>query len=229
MGEDNQSTAQVLNHRRPVDPFLETLEKLVKKPLDTLQIALAEILSDAADCEKRYVRKFLDLNNHLAELRESVSSLQDHLADVCNGQSSFFRLGERPTVKTILAVRALRKLRKSRKQKAWPKEGGSLQGTTAPQISINYAHQSLLGETPTTEEASHAGDVRGPEKAKTSRKSPPPGPTHSLPKCDAEKDESWGLVTAHAPRAKRRALYVGNRGVSTTDSSLGEFCNIQSR
>ena len=109
MGEDNQSTAPGLNHRRPVDPFLDTLEKLVKNPLDTLQTALADILSDAADREKRYLRKISDLNSQVAELRESVSSLQDHLADVCNGQSSFSRLGERNTVKTTLAVRTLRK------------------------------------------------------------------------------------------------------------------------
>ena len=57
MGEDNQSTAPVLNHRRPVEPFLETLEKVVKKQLDTLQTTLADILSDAADREKRYLRK----------------------------------------------------------------------------------------------------------------------------------------------------------------------------
>ena len=100
MGEDNQSTAPVLNNSRPVDPFLETLEKLVKKPLDTLQIALADILSDAADREKRYLRKISDLNSQVAEHRESVSSLQDHLADVCHGQSSLSRLGERPAVKT---------------------------------------------------------------------------------------------------------------------------------
>ena len=226
MGEDNQSTAPGLNHRRPVDPFLETLEKLVKKPLDTLQTALADILSDAANREKRYLRKTSDLNRQVAEPRESVSSLQDHLADVCDGQSSFSCLGERPTVKTTLAVRTLRKIEKNQEnKKAWPKEAGSLQGTTAtaPQICINYAHQSLLGDTPTTEEVSHAGDVRGPDKAKTARKSPPPGPTQSLLKFDAEKDEPWKLVTAHSPRAKRRALYVGNLGVSTPDSSLAEF------
>ena len=69
MGEDNQSTAPALNHSRPVDPFLETLEKLVKKPLDTLQIALADILSDAADREKRCLRKISDMNSQVAELR----------------------------------------------------------------------------------------------------------------------------------------------------------------
>ena len=198
MGEDNQSTAPVLNNSRPVDPFLETLEKLVKKPLDTL----ADILSDAADREKRYLRKISDLNSQVAEHRKSVSSLQDHLADVCHGQSSLSRLGERPAVKTTENVEKI--FFKSRKQKAWPKEAGSLQGTTAtaPQISINYAHQSLLGETPTTEEASRAGDVRGPDKAKTASKSPPPAPTQSLLKFDAEKDESWKLVTAHAPEQR---------------------------
>ena len=144
-GEVNQSTAPVLNHRRPVDPFLETLEKLVKKPHDTLGL-----------------------------------KKPDH----CRAQ---------------------------------------LLLPPPPQISINYAHQSLLGETPTTERASYAGEVRGADKAKTPRKSPPPGPIQSLPKFNAEKDESWKLVTAHAPRAKRRALYVGNLGISTTESSLAGF------
>ena len=91
--------------------------------------------------------------------------------------------------------RTLRKIQKNQEnKKAWPKEAESLQGTTAtappPPNHFNYAHQSLLGETPTTEEASRAGDVRGPDKAKTARKSPPPGPTQSLPKFDADKDEA---------------------------------------